>query len=268
MLQTVTPAGAADMHVCLSGNNVARGPRNLHNLEVDLRNASCGKGTSAQQARASALCEALERYSGQFQGHEPGRRARFLDLPGQAIPPNACMVFSDRQYHTRQASAAGSKFYHVPRPFDPEARIDWSPLWSLTHQAVRYLPTELCYFDDPHERDREICVGCSNGNAAGNTLEEAILQGFFELVERDGVALWWYNRLRMPGVDLDSFHEPYLARLRQCLSKHGRDLWALDLTGDLGIPVYAALSRRRNRSCSASAPTSTRASPCCGRSTN
>ncbi|HVN83098.1 MAG TPA: YcaO-like family protein, partial [Terriglobia bacterium] len=91
------------------------------------------------------------------------------------------------------------------------------------------------------------CVGCSNGNAAGNTLEEAVLQGFLELVERDSVALWWYNRVRRPGVDLDSFNEPYLDKLRSFLKSRHRELWALDLTSDLGIPVFVALSRRTDQ---------------------
>jgi ribosomal protein S12 methylthiotransferase accessory factor len=51
----------------------------------------------------------------------------------------------------------------------------------------------------PRPKPQQFCRADSNGNAAGNTLEEAtILQGFVELIERDSVALWWYNRLRRP----------------------------------------------------------------------
>jgi ribosomal protein S12 methylthiotransferase accessory factor len=117
-------------------------------------------------------------------------------------------------------------------------------VWSLTRRAVRYLPTAFCYYDYPQPEDRPYCLACSNGAAAGNTLEEAVLQGFLELVERDSVALWWYNRVRRPGVDLDSFDEPYLGRLQEFLGRHGREFWVLDLTADLGIPVFAAISRR------------------------
>jgi ribosomal protein S12 methylthiotransferase accessory factor len=87
----------------------------------------------------------------------------------------------------------------------------------------------------------------SNGNAAGNTLEEAILQGFMELVERDSVALWWYNRLKRPAVDLGSFDEPYLQALQDYYKTQQRDLWVLDITSDLNIPVFAAVSRRTDR---------------------
>ena len=84
----------------------------------------------------------------------------------------------------------------------------------------------------------------SNGCAAGNTLEEAILQGFFELVERDAFAIWWYNRLAVPGVDLESFGDDYLASAPEYYRRAGRDMWVLDVTSDLGIPAFVSLSRR------------------------
>jgi ribosomal protein S12 methylthiotransferase accessory factor len=224
---------------------VARPYHNLAHLRSDLRTLNAGKGTSDVQARASALCEGLERYSGVFRGYEPRRRARLQELGGAAIRLADCLLFSDRQYCEREArNATGSRFGFIPVPLDPEDEIDWSPVWSLTRSEVRYLPTAFCYYDYPQPHGRMYCLACSNGNAAGNTLEEAVLQGFLELVERDSVALWWYNRVRRPGVDLDGFDEPYLGRLQAFLHQHGRAFWALDLTADLGIPVFASVCRR------------------------
>ena len=71
-----------------------------------------------------------------------------------------------------------------------------------------------------------------------------MLQGFLELVERDATAVWWYNRLLRPGVDLDSFGLAYFPDLAAHYATLERDLWALDLTHDLGIPAFAALSSR------------------------
>src|SRR6185295_2261450 len=62
--------------------------------------------------------------------------------------------------------------------------------------------------------------------------------------ERDAVAMWWYGRLQKPSVDFDRFDEPYLQRVRATYAARQREIWALDLTTDLGIPVYAAISRR------------------------
>jgi len=237
--------GDGVLHVYLSGPNNARRAHSLRTLRASLRSSNCGKGTTDAQAKASALCEGLERYSGTFRGDEPHRRARFGDLGGAGIAPNACLLFSDKQYRDREAwNAVGHRFDEVPLPFDPEAEIDWTPVWSLTRQEARYLPAAYCWFNYPQRAERTFCYACSNGNAAGNIIEEAILQGFLELVERDGVALWWYNRVRRPGVDLRSFNEPYLEQLETFLHAHHRDLAALDVTSDLGIPTIVAVSRR------------------------
>ena len=67
-----------------------------------------------------------------------------------------------------------------------------------------------------------------------------------ELVERDSVALWWYNRIERPKVDLDSFEQPYFQSLKEYYRSLNRELWVLDLTSDLQIPAFVALSRRRD----------------------
>ncbi len=245
LLERAEEDGDGVVHVYVSGNNAARRPRTMRGLRNDLRSSNAGKGVTDAQAKAGALCEGLERYCGVFRGDEPRRTARLADLGGAGIDPRACLLYSDKQYRERDAwNARGSRWDIVPAPFDPEAVMEWSPAWSLTRGEARWLPTAYCYFDYPQEYDAAVCWSCSNGNAAGNTREEAILQGFLELVERDGVALWWYNRVRPPAVDLDSFGEPYLGEVRAYLEKRKRDLWVLDATTDLGIPVFVALSRR------------------------
>lgn len=233
------------VHSYVAGFNAALPPRSLRALRMALRTRSGGKGATDLQARASALGEALERYSGVFRGEEPRRRARMKELGDAAIHPNACMGFSERQYREREAwNAQHSSKHRVPLPFDEDALIHWTPLWSLTRRETRYLPTAYCFYCNPIVEENDRCVVCSNGNAAGNTLEEAILQGFLELVERDSVALWWYNRVRRPAVALDSFDEPYLPAVRAYLAARGRELWVLDLTSDLAIPAFVAVSRR------------------------
>ncbi|HEV2716355.1 MAG TPA: YcaO-like family protein, partial [Terriglobales bacterium] len=82
----------------------------------------------------------------------------------------------------------------------------------------------------------------SNGCAAGNTLEEAIVQGFLELVERDAYAIWWYNCLQRAEVDLSNVDDSYIRDLQTQLAETGRRLWVLDVTSDLGIPSFIAIS--------------------------
>jgi ribosomal protein S12 methylthiotransferase accessory factor len=63
-------------------------------------------------------------------------------------------------------------------------------------------------------------------------------------VERDAVALWWYNRTRHPAVDLASFDDPWIDGLVARYRAIGREFWVLDLTSDIDIPVMVAISRR------------------------
>ncbi|NCR43633.1 MAG: TOMM precursor leader peptide-binding protein [Microcystis aeruginosa G13-12] len=222
----------------------------LRGLRNTLKHKSSGKGKTDSQSKASGLCEAVERYSGIFQGDEPRKRATLAELGDLAIHPEQCLCFSDTQYANREALNEQATVAHdwIPQRFDASQAIEWTPIWSLTEQTHKYLPTAMCYYQYPLPPEHRFARGDSNGNAAGNTLEEAILQGFLELVERDSVALWWYNRLSRPAVDLSSFDEPYFVQLQQFYRENDRDLWVLDLTADLGIPAFVGVSNRKTGS--------------------
>ena len=214
-------------------------------LRRSSRSRSGGKGRGDMQARASAICESIERYSGVFQGDEARRRATLAELGADAIEPNRSMLFSERQLASHDPSAAMPPRYHwVPARFDPAQAIDWTPVWSLTNETHRYLPTALCFFGYARAHGIDFATADSNGCAAGRSIEEAIVQGFLELVERDAVALWWYNRASRPAVELGDFGEPYLEQVRDYYATIDRELWVLDITSDLGIATFAAVSRR------------------------
>jgi ribosomal protein S12 methylthiotransferase accessory factor len=215
-------------------------------VQEGLRTRTGGKGVTDVQARMSAVGEAIERYCGVARGDEPARHGTMVEIGPEAVDPRRCLHYSDAQYDGRAAWNAGcaSIFHQVPHRFDERLAIDWAPLWSLTHDARRYLPAAFCWYGHPDSRRHYFCAGDTNGCAAGATPEEAMLQALFELVERDAVAIWWYNRLSRPGLELGSFAIPYIERVRLHHAGLGRDVWALDLTHDLTIPVFAALSRR------------------------
>lgn len=249
-LESVSPPGHPVIHAWAASHNWAVHPDSLAFLKRTLRSQSGGKGTTEEQARVGALAEALERYSGVFRGDEVRRRARRADLGGDALLPNEVMLFSERQFHDRAViNAEGNSFQMVPEPFDGEAPTDWSPLWAPTSGAFRWLPTGLLYYSYSKSvptgtLNRLGAYADSNGCGAGATREEAALQGLLELVERDAVATWWYSEVRRPAVDLDDLDDPYLDELRAWLAAEGRELWVLDITNDIGIPAFAAVSPR------------------------
>lgn len=200
---------------------------------------SYGKGMTADQARTGALCEALERYSGVLRGDEPLLRATFHELSGQAVHPHASLGISERQYDTRDEwNRHAPRAMWIPERFDEEQETDWVEAWSLTHGRPRYVAAAYCYYGYRMGANH-FARPDSNGSAAGTCLEDAILQGLLELIERDAAGIWWYGRHRRPGVVLDT---PYGRAMTHEYAARGRHLRLLDLTTDIGIPACAALS--------------------------
>src|SRR4051794_29001357 len=82
-----------------AAHNFSAPAQNVDQLRAGLTGGSFGKGSTAEQGEASALMEAIERYSGIFQGDEIRVTRRFTDFPsGDAIHPNDVTLFSDAQY--------------------------------------------------------------------------------------------------------------------------------------------------------------------------
>jgi len=231
-----------------SGDNFASPSGDVSRLRRTLRAKSGGKGRTEIEAKAGAICEALERSSGIWTPDRPETVAPMTELdPRDVIGLDELLLFSAAQYAGRERwNTNNSTFHYIPKPFDARQSMSWTHVWSLSQERERLLPSAYVWYGHPDKHG--MCSADSNGCAAGNVIEEAILQGFLELVERDSVALWWYNRITRPGVDLDTLRDPYIDRVREFYAANGRELWALDVTADLGIPTFAALSRRIDQS--------------------
>ncbi|AND89814.1 MULTISPECIES: TOMM precursor leader peptide-binding protein [Bradyrhizobium] len=216
-------------------HNFSAPAHSIDQLRSGLSGGSFGKGSTAEQGEASALMESIERYSGIFQGDEIRTTRRFVDFaPGDALLPNDVQLFSETQFKNRFLQQPDDP-HPVPEPFDPSTRTEWSPVSSLRDKRFKYLPTGLLYFFyGGFHTD-------SNGCAAGNTRDEAIVQGFLELIERDAYAIWWYNQVQRAAVDLEQFDDFYVRDLQAQFADAGRKLWVLDVTTDLGIPTYVAI---------------------------
>lgn len=234
---------AAGAHVYRVSYNSPPGQHNGGKRQGSKNDIAIGKGRSEIQAKVSCLAEAVERYSCVYRADEPRIKARLSDLGESGVHPNALLNFSARQYANRKEwNQYNPGFSWVPEPFDETEEIEWTPNWSLTQKTVRWLPTAYCYFKYEFGSGRAFCHGDSNGCASGNCLEEAVLQGFFELVERDAMALFWYTRAQRPSIVLESFDDPYFESVREHYRSRNRTLAVLEITTDLGVPSMLAVS--------------------------
>lgn len=239
----VRAVGDPSLRVHLAGGNPAWDDRqDLDGLRNSLRQSSMGKGITVSSSRAGALAEALERQSMTWRGDEKVRIARMGDLEG-AIHPHDIQLYSATQLATAEVAAPPAhRFHYVPQTFTVEQEHGWAPLRGIADSEQQvWIPAPIAYLGYGRGLHGGL-RGCSNGVAAGNSVDEALLQGLLELVERDSVALWWYPRAHRPGVDLDAIDDPRVRAAVAPLRARGRAVWVLDITSDLGIPAMAALT--------------------------
>ena len=239
----VRVVGDPSLRVHLAGGNPAWDDRqDLDGLRSSLRQSSMGKGITLSSSRAGALAEALERQSMSWRGDEPVRVARMSDLDG-AIHPHDIQLYSATQLAAAEEGAPSAhRFHYVPRAFDVDQEHSWVRLRGVADSDQRaWIPAPIAYLGFGRGEPGGL-RGCSNGVAAGNSVDEALLQGLLELVERDSVALWWYPRAHRPGVDLDALDDPRVRAAMAPLGARGRMVWVLDITSDLGIPAMVALT--------------------------
>lgn len=218
-------------------------PQNSNPLDCSMELTSLGKGVSDNQSKVSAICESLERYAAHYQKNDYIKIASYNSIEKEAIHPEILIGLSDAQkLNFEDIDYPAKRSSHGSIKFDANREISWHPAWSLSEQRQVYLP--LCYALANSIQDIKFCTWNSNGCAAGNTTEEAILQGFLEVVERDAVAMWWYNKARRPQVALDLLPEYLIEVILKTLGKEW-DYWVLDVTNDFEIPVFVAISKHK-----------------------
>ncbi|WP_321472546.1 TOMM precursor leader peptide-binding protein [uncultured Paludibaculum sp.] len=197
-----------------------------------------GKGTTPEEARNSLVGEALERYSLVYQGTEPLVRAAGCDI--DAIPLNHLLCCaSDQTTGLPEADDERPGLYdeHVPRL--------WAEVRPLAGGPTLYAPADYCYFWPLTLGDGPVCIADSNGCACGPDQASALLSGLLELIERDAVAIWWYNRIPRPALQVESVSDPHLRRMVAQARREGWSASILDITTEFGVSVYVASLRHQ-----------------------
>lgn len=233
---------SAGIHVYKGGKYAAKTAETWRQLEQDLAHYAAGKGLTEAQAKASALAETLEWYS---LGAPPNCKLvtesyNHLRQSERVLQPDQLVHFSAKQMMAKQAAAEphAASLRRIPSLFDPDVKLEWRPVWSLSHSEWVFVPAAFC----GGGQASPFIPTDSNGAAAGASLEDAIIHGFNELIERDAICLWWYNKALRPEVSLEGLDPGFLSAMNAFQSGLGRDFWLLDITTDLQVPTFAAVS--------------------------
>ena len=185
--------------------------------------------------------EAIERYSGIFQGDEIRVTRRFTDFPaGDAILPNDVQLFSDAQFRRDQSPAAdsdehcGAGSIRSDRP-----RSNGRRSGRCATSASNIFRPACCIF--------------STGAPARSTRIPTAARPATRSRKRSSrvFSSWWNGMPTPSGGTIGcsgrkwtsaSSTIPTSAICRPSSPKTGRRLWVLDVTSDLGVPTYVAIT--------------------------
>jgi ribosomal protein S12 methylthiotransferase accessory factor len=115
----------------------------------------------------------------------------------------------------------------------------------LTNSEPVRLPANFVFFPFISGREeKSIAWSDSNGLAAGNNIEEAILHGILEVVERDSVVIGEYNRLPLTEIRTDGLSAEVLLILARLEAK-GFSCSFRAVPTDIPIPIISAFLSNR-----------------------
>ncbi|PID75098.1 MAG: hypothetical protein CSA20_02915 [Deltaproteobacteria bacterium] len=185
-----------------------------------------GKGASPQQAEASACMELVERFS--FFAYKNEETNFFIGDYQQALASGHPVL--DLQYLLQSvddketsSKTLASLLEGIP--------MQWA--WGLNVTTGQQLLVPFSWF---------FAINEFNGSSAGNTLEEAALQGLCEVVERHVCALVNRQKRQVPKIAPASLKNPVAKELVRLFQDRNIELQLYDFSLDTGISTVAALA--------------------------
>lgn len=195
---------------------------------------NAGRTHSYSHSELSGILEGLERYC----GYAPrGKRTivyePFSKVEKYALDPNSIGVHTKEQYERT----------HFPfKPLDRDRPVHWVWGYSLTEERPILVPETYAYYS--LGGGEGFVYETSNGCAVGGSLEEAILYGIFEIVERDAFLMAWYGQLPIPRLDCKTIDDTELQlMLHRLQSMTGYEIHLFNSTTENGIPSIWAMAK-------------------------
>jgi thioglycine synthase len=181
-----------------------------------------GKGASREQARVSAIMEALERYSGEVRGDRLQRRGvEDMVSSEHALDPRALII--------PQRTAAHLMYQPVA----------WVKGFDLLEKESIWVPASAVFHPYNSTLDMPLFRTNTNGLASGNTMEEAVVHGLCEVVERDAWSIC-ESRRKLAGDIEPPANDELISSMIERFTSNGIEVHLKDLTSDVGLPTFAA----------------------------
>lgn len=206
------------MYQCLSAN-----AKDLFDLNREVSSGGLGVSESTDGAMISCLAEALERYCMSF---IPEEEVIFEKIDGleKSRRFSKFYTYDNIQYNKNKSFSNPIK-----------DSIHWTKIYSVTNKKEwKYWPASLIYL--PFDISNPVAENTSTGMAAGMTIDDCILSGLLELLERDALMINFLQRLNPPEIDLSTItgkNKEFIELIRKDYS-----IKIYKLYSDIDVPIY------------------------------
>ena len=185
-----------------------------------------GKGISKDHAKASAMMEGFERYSAEKQDDD------------EVIVANIDEISKKGDYINPVS-------LNLPKDFKKENLESLQLEWTLAKDIISgkdfYIPTNAIFHPYIHDNQvQSLFKSNTNGLASGNILEEAILHGMLEVIERDAWSIFELTHKNYAQIDLESIESELVNDIIEKVESEGIKIKLMDFTADIKIPTIAA----------------------------
>ena len=185
-----------------------------------------GKGSTPEQSRASACMELGERFSffSFLKNAENFLIGDYATMKAQGYPLMAMESLLQSVHDIHLAP-------ELLEDLLAGLPLRWVWALRLTDNTPLLIPFSWFY-----------AINEFNGPSAGNTYEEAVIQGISEVVERHVCALITRDQIATPAIDLASITDPVALELLAKFHNNGIEVYLNDFSLDTGIPTIGALA--------------------------
>ena len=214
------------MYQCLSANT-----KILFDISRDVSSGGLGVSEEKNVAMTSCLAEALERYCMSYIPKNEIISCKKDELDEKHIFSNF-FTYNDEQY---------TNFDNFLNPnLDV---IEWTKIYSIKDKKkYMYWPASLIYL--PFDINKVVAETTSTGMAAGFSIEECIMSGLMELIERDALMINFMQRLNPPEIDIDTISGKNKKLIYTIRKDYNIKIYKL--YSDFNVPVYLSIIYRTN----------------------
>lgn len=202
-----------------------------------------GASSSRDIAMAKAIGEAVERYCAAIYSIEDFPLHSREQAPFPCIDPQEFSL-----YTSEQLQLPGILW----EPFTDQSRVRWVPTVDLGSGETVHVPASMVYvpyfyymgeeYENSIGAETPICQPISTGLACHCSLEEAVLSGICEMVERDAFMITWQAMVSAPQILIETCSDEVYDLVTR-FERTGAKVTLLNITNDIGIHTILSVLR-------------------------